>query len=516
MEGDYDMREMKSKASNVVDWLQRSANLYPDKVAFDDGTRSVTFAQLYKQSCAVATRLAREGAVREHVAILLPRSVGQVISMMGVACAGGCYVVLDDGSPADRLVSIIKTFKPAVLITCDRTAEMGETLLPGRCIRLKDACNEAPNDSLLADIHLAAKPSDLLYVLFTSGSTGTPKGVMVTHANVLAYVSWFSTCFAIGPDTVFGSQTPLYFSMSVSDVFSTICCGATLFLIPRMLFAFPVRLISWLNERKVNTLYWVPTALGIISRWDVLSVAPLKSIANVMFAGEVMPTPTLNYWMDHLPAAHFANLFGPTETTDICAYYKVTHRLADGEPLPIGHACEGCRTAIVREDGSLAAPGEEGELYVAGPFVAAGYLNDAARTRASFVQDPFDASDPRPVYRTGDIVRLGEDHEMRYVSRKDTQIKRSGYRIELGEVEAAATACAGVASCAAVFEATKNQIVLFCTGRGFDSEALTSALRARLPKYMMPDRIETLRSLPVNRNGKTDRRALLAVCSVKA
>ncbi|NLH90900.1 MAG: long-chain fatty acid--CoA ligase, partial [Atopobium sp.] len=107
------MREMKSKASNVVDWLQRSASLYPDKVAFDDGTRAVTFAQLYKQACAVATRLAREGAVREHVAILLPRSVGQVISMMGVACAGGCYVVLDDGSPADRLVSIIKTFEPA-------------------------------------------------------------------------------------------------------------------------------------------------------------------------------------------------------------------------------------------------------------------------------------------------------------------------------------------------------------------------------------------------------------------
>jgi amino acid adenylation domain-containing protein len=509
------MQDVGLKETSVIDWLERSAQLFPDKIAFSDDEETITFAQLLAQARAIGSYLAKEGILREHVGILLPRSVGQVISMMGVAYAGGCYVILDAGSPADRLSSIMDSFEPSALIVCAKTAELGESLLAGRCLRLDSLRVAAEDKTLLADVRRAVKPTSLLYVLFTSGSTGTPKGVMVTHANVLSYVRWFSTCFNISPTTIFGSQTPLYFSMSVSDVFATIRCAATMYLIPRTLFAFPVRLISWLNERQVNTLYWVPTALGIISRWDVLSVAPLQYINKVMFAGEVMPTPTLNYWMDHLPSAHFANLFGPTETTDICTYYKVTHRFSDDEPLPIGHACEGCHIAVIREDGSQATPGQEGELYVGGPFVAAGYLGDPARTRKAFVKDPFDASGEYLVYRTGDIVREGSDGELMYVSRRDTQVKRSGYRIELGEVEAAAVACQGVSSCAAVFEAAKNQIVLFYTGRGVDLVVLRAALRKRLPKYMMPDRIETLRSLPVNRNGKTDRHALLATCSAE-
>ena len=502
--------EKNQQVANVLEWLEASAAVHPDKVAFADDASELTYARLERGARSVATGLARAGAVREPVAILLPRGVLQPLAMFGVAYSGGPYVVLDSGSPRERLAKIVASMRPAQLLCCDETRELGEGLLPGRCLDVRAAASLEPDDELLADVRLASSHEDLLYVLYTSGSTGTPKGVMVTHANVASYVSWFADTFGIDESTVFGSQTPFYFSMSVSDLFACVRQGATMQIVPRALFSFPVRLVEFLNERRVNTLYWVPTALQIFSRWDVLSVAPLEFVRKVMFAGEVMPTPTLNYWMDHLPEARFADLFGPTETTDICTYYKVDRRLADDEPLPIGRPCEGLRAYVLTEDGRQAKVGEEGELYVGGPFVAKGYLGDARRTMQAFVPDPLDPARGL-VYRTGDIVRMGEDGNLRYVSRKDTQIKRSGYRIELGEVEAAAVAVEGVGSCAAVFEAARDQIVLFCTGRKLDRDRVAKALRARLPHYMVPDRIETVRTMPLNRNGKIDRHALAAL-----
>ncbi len=498
--------------TNVLQWLEESARRDPDKIAFADESEEITYSELLFQAQSVGTALASSGVLREAVAVLLPRGIGQVVSIFGVAESGGCYAILDSGSPQDRLAAIVSSFRPLSLLVCDETAELGERLLPGRCLRIEDARRVPADLALLADIRRASRPDDLLYVLYTSGSTGTPKGVMVSHANVISYVVWFARCFGIDSETIFGSQTPLYFSMSVSDLFATVRQGATMHLIPRRLFSFPVRLVQWLNERGVNALYWVPTALGLLARWDVLSVAPLHHVKKVMFAGEVMPTPTLNYWMDHLPGARFADLFGPTETTDICTYYKVTRRLRDDEPLPIGRPCEGMKAVVLGSDGRAARTGEVGELYVGGPFVARGYLGDADKTARAFVRNPLDPTDPTPFYRTGDLVRPGADGDLRYVSRADAQIKRSGYRIELGEVEAAATACEGVSSCAAVWEAARERMVLFVAGTRLDARVLHGLLKRRLPGYMMPDAVEVMASLPLNRNGKIDRRALLAAC----
>ncbi|MGI6756050.1 MAG: amino acid adenylation domain-containing protein [Atopobiaceae bacterium] len=502
------MKDEKDQVENVLAWLEASAVAHPDKVAFQDEKNALTYAHLQQGAKSIGTSLVRAGSMREPVAILVPRGVLQPLALFGAIYAGGPYVVLDGGSPRERLVKIVSAMRPSQILCVDETRDLAESLLPGRCLDVRKAQTATPDEALLSDIRLATSAHDTLYVLFTSGSTGTPKGVVVSHANVISYVSWFAQTFDITPATVFGSQTPFYFSMSVSDVFSCIRQGATMQIISRTLFSFPVRLVEFLNERKVNTLYWVPTALSIFSRWDVLSVAGLEHVQKVLFAGEVMPTPTLNYWMDHLPNAQFANLFGPTETTDICTYYQVDRRFDNAESLPIGRVCKGLHARIVKEDGTLAAPGEEGELYISGPFVAKGYLNDARRTMETFVEDPLCPGEK--AYRTGDIVRLGEDGNLRYVSRKDAQIKRSGYRIELGEVEAACGALPDVGSCAAIFEAASKKIVLFCTGKQLNEDNVMRLLYRRLPRYMVPDKIELMRSLPLNRNGKIDRKALAA------
>lgn len=499
--------------TNIIEWLERDAQVYPDKTAFADDARTLSYQQLLELSQRIGTHIALQASKPGPVAILVPRGVDQPAAMMGAVQSGRPYAVLDSGSPVDRLQAIVQKLQPAAVVATQATLEAAQQLLPGSVIDIEQAAQTPADDTLLQRIRSQSSSSDMLYALFTSGSTGIPKGVMVTHANVVAYIAWFVQAFGIDADTVFGSQTPFYFSMSVSDVFATLQTGATMHIIPKSCFSFPATLVNFLNERQVNTIYWVPTALGLLARWDALSVMELPYLRQVLFAGEVMPTPALNYWMDHLPNASFANLFGPTETTDICTFYKVARRFADDEPLPIGRACEGCTLHIVRADGQPAAPGEEGELYVGGPFVAMGYLNDPDKTAAAFVPNPLDPSDPNSVYRTGDIVRLADDGELRFVCRRDAQIKRRGYRIELGEIEASAAACSGVDSCAAVFVASTQKVVLFYTGRKVQPDQLMEQLQGRLPKYMMPDELQRIKNMPVNRNGKIDRHALSELCA---
>lgn len=501
-------------ASPIIEWLEKDARQYPEKVAFADADESLTYRALMRRAQAVGTRLAFDAYPGAYVAILLPRGVGQVVCMLAAAYANRPYVMLDDAAPLTRQQAIVSQLGTCTVIACAKTAATAKVLSVHAPLSYETASHIKADCALLEDIQRRLDPESILYTLFTSGSTGTPKGVMVSHANVEAYTQWFTSEFGICPDTVFGSQTPLYFSMSVSDVYGTLRTGATLHLIPKTLFSFPAALVEFLNDRQVNTLYWVPTALALFVKWDVFSCMQIDDLELVMFAGEAMPAPVLNYWARNNPGARFANLFGPTETTDICAFYKVDRAIANDESVPVGVACKGCDLVVVTEDGREAQPGEEGELYAGGPFVAKGYLGNPEKTEAAFVQHPLDPTSDEPFYRTGDIVRVGEDGVLRYVGRRDFQIKRRGYRIELGEIETAARACVNVDSCAATCTDPKGQITLFCAGRKLKTAALAKELKRRVPSYMMPDRIEVMPRLPLNQNGKMDRKALSSYAAV--
>lgn len=220
-----------------------------------------------------------------------------------------------------------------------------------------------------------------------------------------------------------------------------------------------------------------------------------------------MPTKQLNMWIKKLPHAMFANLFGPTETTDICTYYVIDRKIENTESLPIGKHCDNCDVMVIKEDGTEARDGEEGELCVRGSFLAAGYYKNPEKTNQVFVQNPLNKAYPEVVYRTGDIVKYNEKGELIYISRKDFQIKHMGYRIELGEIENRINNIDGIMNCACIYDTENSKIVLFYQGNIDEVEILNKA-KEKLTNYMVPNKVVKLDKLPYNANGKIDRKLL--------
>ena len=490
----------------ILDYMEASAAKHPDKILFADESQAISYQDFTNKARAVGTCISRIGVRRAPIAVLMEKSVHNLVAMMGAAYSGNFYVVIDVHMPAERICTILDTLNPAALFTEKTRLEQVQALpFGGPVIIYEDAAASSADNAVLGAIHADCIDTDPLYTLFTSGSTGVPKGTVVCHKSVIAYAKWVRATFSIGSDTVFGNQTPFYFSMSVLDIFTTMLAGATMYIIPKAYFSFPVKLFQFLQERQVNTIYWVPSALSIVANMKTFDYLTLPALRKVLFAGEVMPTKQLNVWISHLPGVLFANLYGPTEVTDICSYYVVDRPFADDEPLPIGRHCDNCGLLILTEDGRLAGDGEVGELCVRGSFLASGYYNNPEKTAEVFVQNPLNPHYPEIIYKTGDLVRTNERGELIYVSRKDFQIKHMGYRIELGEIEAAVSAIKGVAACVCIYDAGRDKIVLIYEGAGLDKREVATLARKKLPEYMMPGKIIPVANIPHNGSGKIDR-----------
>jgi amino acid adenylation domain-containing protein len=351
--------------------------------------------------------------------------------------------------------------------------------------------------------------TDPIYCIYTSGSTGIPKGVLVSHRSVADFIDWATACYGVGDTTVIGNQSPLFFDVSVLDIFGTLKTGAALHLIPEHLFSFPGELIDFLNARLINFVIWVPSVLINIAKTDVLTNKSPTKLNKVLFAGEQMPSKYLRHWRSHLPHALFSNLYGPTEATVIACYYIVDRDFAESELLPIGIPCDNVDLLVLNDAGAAVGPGEAGELYIRGTAVALGYWNDEKRTDEVFVQNPLNRRFPEKVYRTGDLVRFNERGELLFLGRRDSQIKHSGYRIELGEIEQAVMSTKDIDQASVVYDEDKQWIVLFyVSSKAAGEMPIRKGLSSLLPKYMIPTVYRRLDIMPLTPSGKIDKLAL--------
>lgn len=495
----------------IVDYLEATVLKYSEKVAFSDEKRNVTYKELQDNSKKIGTYLIEnnsENRINKPIAIYIDKNVACIESMLGVIYSGNFYTILDTKSPHERIELILETLQPEIIITDRKNeAKLKKLEFNGKIVYYEDMIETIEKEELIQMVKDEIIDTNPMYILFTSGSTGVPKGTVLSHRAVTTYSSWVKETFEINENTIFGSQTPFYFSMSISDVFSTILSGATLHIIPKMYFSFPAKLLEYMNEKRINTIYWVPSALCIVANLGTLDMFELPYLKKVLFAGEVMPVKQLNMWRKKLPDAMFANLYGPTETTDICTYYIVDREFDNTETLPIGKHCNNCDVMIIKDDGTEAKKGEEGELCVRGSFLAAGYYKNESKTSSAFVQNPLNPYYPEVIYKTGDIVKFNENGEIIYISRKDFQIKHMGYRIELGEIENRINNIDGITTCACIYDEKQEKIVLFYQGNIEKIDLLNKA-KDKLTNYMMPNKVIKIEKLPYNANGKIDRNLL--------
>ena len=342
-----------------------------------------------------------------------------------------------------------------------------------------------------------------------------PKGVTACHRSVLDYVENLCDVLKFNENSIFGNQTPLYFDAYLKEVMPTLKYGATTILIPKQLFMFPIKLVEFLNEHKINTVCWVVSALTMISAFRTFEKVKPEHLHTVAFASEVFPIKQFNLWKAALPAARFINLYGPTETTGICCYYEVDREFGLDETLPIGRPFRNTEILLLNEKDELAAPGEQGEICVRGTRLTLGYYNNPEVTAKAFVQNPLNSLYPELIYRTGDLGKLNERGELEFAGRKDYQIKHMGHRIELGEIEVIANMQGGVKTACCIFDNVKKKIILFYVGDVTPAE-MTTYIKEKLPRYMVPNVVRQLSEMPFTPNGKIDRNGLKTMYENKA
>lgn len=496
---------------SVLEFLERSAERFPDKTAVDDDRTALTYRQLRDQARRAGAALAdRARTVREPVAVFMDKTAESILAFMSVLYSGNFYCPLDSEMPRERIRSILSVTEPAVILTDETHRSAVEQFADSASVETLENLLQAPEqDEKIERILTGCTEKDPLYVLFTSGSTGVPKGVLVSHEVIINYVQWMEETFAMDSNTVIGNQASLYFDISMHDVYGAFYFGGTLVIIPPSLFSFPVRLIEFMNEKRISSILWVPSAMGIFAALKAFRSEKPMYLREVMFAGEILPRKNLDYWMGNLPEAVFANLYGPTETF-VCTGYICDGNEPAGEPVPIGRPIANVTAILLREDGTEAAPGETGELCLRGSCLAIGYYNNPEKTAGAFTQNPLQTKYPDRIYHTGDLAYYNEQGDLIYVSRRDNQIKHMGYRIELGEIETAAYTIPEIRDCVCFYDEARKRIVLCYDGTELEKKAIRTALSAKIPSYMMPGRFLWLPALPHNANGKIDRRALAA------
>ncbi len=496
---------------NILDYLEASEASCPTKIAYEDLEDSFTYTQVLTNAKRIGSALLAELPQNAPVPVLMEKKAWTLHVFMGAVCAGCFYTLVEPEQPLERIRTILHTLGAQVIITSGHLLEgLKELEFSGRVLLAEELVQHRIDEEGLAKRRACACDTDPLYAIFTSGSTGVPKGVVVCHRSVIDFTEHFTRIFGFCREDVIGGQAPFDFDVSVKDIYPAMKVGATLEVIPKRYFSVPKKLLDFLDERKVTSLTWAVSALCVISMLKGFRYKVPGSIRRVMFSGEVMPVGQLNYWRSYLPDAMYVNLYGPTEITCNCTYYILDRDFSEEEQIPIGTAFPNERVILLDEENHLLTEaGKLGEICVLGTALALGYYRNEEKTRQAFVQNPLNDCYPELMYRTGDLGRYGEDGQLYYVTRKDFQIKHMGHRIELGEIETALQALPGIERACCIYDEPNTKIICFYVGKP-EAKEIIRQLTEKIPRFMIPNSFCRVERMPITKNGKIDRKALMA------
>ncbi|WP_422647538.1 non-ribosomal peptide synthase/polyketide synthase [Actinoalloteichus caeruleus] len=491
---------------SVAGLVSAQAARTPEAVAVVDAEGAVTYAELEERSARLAGYLAARGVgVESRVGICLSRSVELVVALIAVARAGGVYVPVDPEHPAERTGYVLTDSRVLFVLTEAALADR----VPGEhpVLVLDDPEVERRLAAQAPAPVVFTCPEQALYVLYTSGSTGRPKGVVVSHGNLVTFLTTMTTRVGITPSDRWLAVTTISFDIAGLELFLPLLHGARVVLATREEVTDPAAVTRLVTDHGITLLQATPTWWRSV----LAETGTALSGVRMLVGGEALPVEVAATMTGVAGPAGVLNLYGPTETT----VWSTTAVVDGAGPVVIGTPVGGTRVYVLDAGLRPVPPGVPGELYIAGAGVARGYAGRAGLTASRFVADPFSLVGGR-VYRTGDVVRWSRSGVLEFVGRADDQVKVRGHRIEPAEIEAVLAGVAGVASAVVVVRADGGGVdrlvayVVPAGGAEVDVVGVRASVGRVLPEYMVPSVVVVVESLPVTGNGKVDRRALPA------
>jgi amino acid adenylation domain-containing protein len=472
-----------------------SAARFADSPAITAGDVTLTYAEFGGRVNRLARWLVSRGVGPDSlVALRMRRSLDQVTAMYAVHAAGGAYVPIDPGHPAERIDYMLECADPVVVLTSLDGVDL-------------EGFDDAPLTD--ADRHGPLTPANLAYVLFTSGSTGRPKGVAVSHRSVVNQVLWISDEYDLNIADVVLQKTPATFDVSVWELFATLAVGARLVIARSDGHTDPDYLTDTIARERVTITSFVPSMLAVFA--DSARTVALDSLRALLVAGEAFGPDVVAAARRMLPGVELHNLYGPTEFTVHATAYAA--HPGDTGAVPMGRPVWNARAYVLDSRLRPVPMGVTGDLYLSGTQVARGYHGRPGLTAERFVADPFAPGER--MYRTGDLVRRRPTGDLEYLGRSDFQVKLRGLRIELGEIEAVFAEHPKVARAVATVTSTETVefLAVYLVPASGDAESLdTDEVMAfastELPGYMMPTAVLVLETVPLTASGKLDRKRL--------
>jgi amino acid adenylation domain-containing protein len=482
----------------VVELFEEQAERTPENIAVVYGDRGLSYRELNERSNRLGNYLRERYAIRadDLIGIRLERSEGMIIGILGALKSGGAYVPVDPAYPEDRIGYMIKDSGCKVVID---EAEMR-----------RFAGEESRYDS--RDIRLVRGPGDLAYVIYTSGSTGQPKGVLIEHAGMLNHLFAMKDQLGLDAKSKIAQNASITFDISVWQLLNALITGGTTIIYDRFTILDPSEFIRRLEYDRITILQVVPSFLKAILDIEGKGMRrSLSSLKYLLVTGEAVSSTIMKKWFQLFPNIKAVNAYGPAEASDDVTLHVMSEAPPDGN-VSIGKPIQNTRIYILDKLGKLCPAGVVGEIYVSGIGVGRGYLNDKEKSDYSFTIDPFIAEPGVRMYRTGDIGRWKADGNIEFIGRMDDQVKVRGYRIELSEIENALLwhPLIEEAAILAIGESydDKMLVTFFVSKSKLGAEDLRGYLAGKIPMYMIPSFFVQLEVMPLNDNGKIDKKAL--------
>ncbi|WP_325948325.1 non-ribosomal peptide synthetase [Pseudomonas putida] len=504
-----------------IERFERQVRRTPERIAVVHDGQSVSYDALNRAANRLARRLRAAGVENDRlVALLDERGIDLLVMILATLKAGAGWLPLDPRNPPQRLAQVLDQSRTPLLVYSPALTGLAREALtvmaeaPQALAYEADALGEYADD----DLQLAVDPRSLAYCIFTSGSTGTPKGAMVTHAGMLnnilgklaAHDQGQSAGLGLDEHDVIAQAAPQCFDISVWQSLAGSMLGARTVIFPDCLVQNPQALADALVEQGVTLFEAVPSLMHALLDCGLQRSA----LRWVLATGEALPPALLRRWFEHYPAIPLMNAYGPAECSDDVAFHALTEALPPSRSsVPIGRATLNNRLYLLGPDLEPLPTGAVGEVCVAGVGVGRGYMADPGRTAAVFVPDPM-AGDGSRLYRTGDLARFLPDGELEYVGRTDHQVKVRGHRIELDEIEACLTRHPRVREAVVLARDDRQRakvLVGYVVAQAHTTlEVLREHVAQQLPAYMVPGAFVLLEKMPLNANGKIDRKQLPA------